>query len=270
MRLVGIPFLPVHGLRAKWLACGKACAAVLLCSSFTSCGIGDNSCVTFVWNPGGIDSPSNPSCPFTQGNGTVNVQINSSIASETGPSSPNLLHVYVTLNGIEARTSDDLGQDASDWQELAPHFAANPQQIDFLENGGDRCATHSISTSVIPAGVYREIRLRLVPDDTSASDMSGEVDNAETNTCAGVGRNCVVTARGEIRPLILDAAAPDLIIGPKQLDGGYVRILPDQENRLSIQFNPYSSLAVPVGYAVRILPQFSASTDETCESNSPE
>lgn len=272
MLLARIPFLAVHDLQDRLLRCGKACATVLLCFSFTSCGIGDNSCVTFVWNPGGIDSPDNPSCPFTQGNGMVNVQIDSSFASAPGPSSPNLRHVYVTLTGIEARASDVLGQDGSvpEWQQLAPRLAEKPQQVDLLENDGDSCSAHSISSSEIPAGVYAEIRLRIAADDGPRSDAPREVGNAETNACAGVGRNCVVTARGEIRSLILDGADPDLIVGPKQKEGELFRVLPDQVSRLSIQFNPYSSLAVPVGNAIRIIPQFTASTSDNCESKSPE
>jgi hypothetical protein len=245
----------------------KIFAVGSLCCVLADCGIGNNSCVSFVWNPGGIDSP-NPSCPFTQGNGTVNVQINSSIARAAGPTSPNLQHVYVTLTGIGARTGTMAGQSSPAWQELAPELAANPRQVDLLENSGDACASHSIARSEIPGGVYTEIRLRLGADDAPAGDPSGDGAGAEENACAGVGRNCVVTTRGEIRPLILDGAAPDLIIGSKELDGGFLRVLPDQENNLSIEFNPYASLAMPAGDGVKIIPQFSASTGDACVSNS--
>lgn len=246
----------------------KIFAVCSICCALADCGIGNNSCVSFVWNPGGIDTPGNPSCPFTQGNGGVSVQINSSFASPAGPTSPNLQHVYVTLTGIEARTSAMPGQSSPQWQELAPDLAANPRQVDLLENGGEACASRPIARSEIPGGVYTEIRLRLAADDTPADDPSGDGAGTDANACVGVGRNCVFTTRGEMRPLIFAGAAPDLIIESKEMDGGFFRVLPDQENHLSIEFNPYASLAIAVGDAVKIIPQFTASTGGACESTS--
>lgn len=270
MRCAGILFLAGQVISDAPVRLGKIVSVGLVCGALTACGIGNNSCVTFVWNPGGIDSPGSPSCPFTQGNGTVNVQINSSVAPAAGPTSPNLQHVYVTVTGIEARATAAAGLDSSGWQELAPELATNPRQMDLLDQGGESCASHSIARSEIPGGVYTEIRLRLAPDDVSAGDASDDGSGAEANACGSVGKNCVITTRGEIRPLIFDGTAPELIIGPKQLDGGFFRVLPDQTNNLVIHFDSYGSLAVPAGAGVQIIPQFTASNDSPCDSKQAE
>lgn len=270
MRLVRIPFFAIRNLLVKPIRSARICAAVLSCCTFTSCGLGDNSCVTFVWNPGGIDSPSNPSCPFTQGNGTVNVSIATSFTASAGPASPNLEHVYVTLAGIDARPNGDGDITSPEWQEMAPELESHPVQLDLIERDANGCAPHSIAKSEIPGGVYTAIRLRLANNGAASGDESVESPPVEQDACGGVGLNCVVTMRGEIRPLTIDGGESDLIIEQKQLDGTYIRILPDQANDLTIKFNPYSSMAVPVGNSVKIIPQFTASIENTCEPKSAE
>ena len=256
--------LAFRELRAGLSGLAIFSSIVLACLVNSGCGVGDYSCATFVWNPNGLNSPA-PSCPTTQGNGNVTVQMTTSFAAAEGPTNPNLEHIYVTLLGIEALpAAANAGEDSADWQELAPEIAKQPVQVDLMAPAGDSCAAHLTARGVVPADVYAEIRLRV------ASGESGDGGPAlEQNACGDAGLNCVVTTRGEKRPLVLDGAAPDLVLGPAQLNGGFFRVLPDEENRISIAFNPYASLAMASGESVKVVPVFTAASDETCESPEP-
>ncbi|HTV60366.1 MAG TPA: DUF4382 domain-containing protein [Verrucomicrobiae bacterium] len=205
-------------------------------------------------------------CPFTQGTGTVDVQISARPVQTAGPASPNFEHVYVTLTGIEAMPMGVAGGDAPSWQELAPELATHPAQVDLLARAGESCAAHLTMTRGIPADVYTEIQLRIAGSAAAGGDAAMQEENA----CGGAGLNCVVTPRGEALPVIFDGNGRNLIIGREQLSGGVFRVIPGERNYLSIGFNPYASTAVPSGASVKIVPVFSAATDASCNSPEPQ
>jgi hypothetical protein len=237
------------------------CATLLLCLTSTGC---DNSCLIVTWNFGGTISTGNSSCSLGKASGWINLHINSSSASSAGPTAPNLRHIFVTLQGIEAHPGAIADENSPDWQELAPELVKHPTQVDLIAQTADSCVSILIGRSVVAADVYRQIRLRVGPNHPAADDAV-----SEQNECGDVGFNCVFTTTGKIRPLTFDGAAPDLQIAPERLTGGFFRVLPDQETNLSIEFNPYSSLAVPSGEAVRVVPVFTVTSAASCDSLKP-
>jgi hypothetical protein len=124
----------------------------------------------------------------------------------------------------------------------------------------DPCAAGPLVESVVPAGVYSQMRLRLVENRPATREAVPEV-----NACGSVGFNCMVRADGRIQPLVLDGAAPQVRIPPEQMDGGSVFILPDTVNAVAIEFNANLSFAFPAGAGVRLVPALTTAR-RACES----
>lgn len=240
------------------LGFGLACALLSLCWSITGC---DNSCIIVYSNPGGAPVPP-PMCSQGKPSGSVNLRISSSFVSPSAPTAPNLTHIFVTFQGVEANPSATADENSPDWQELAPELATQPMQVDLMAQTPNSCAANLIGRSLVPAGVYRQIRLRVVPNHPAADDAI-----SEQNECSDAGPNCVVTMSGEIRPLTLGDAASEMHIGQESLTDGFLRVFPDEETNLSVAFIPYSSAAVPSGEAVRVVPVFTATSSTSCDSS---
>jgi len=148
-------------LSAGWLCVLVALAAVHIgCSSSTStmpAGSGTGTIHVSITDP--------PSCAFPNGS---------------------FDHVWVTVRSVQAHTSATADDNTPGWQELAPQLANNPMQIDLfgLANG---CVLAQLgSNTALPVGTYQQIRLLLVPDNTSGAVPA---DNA----CKSLGLvfNCV-------------------------------------------------------------------------------
>jgi len=177
--------------------------------------------------------------------------------------SPNLQHVFITLRGIEANPNSVAAEDSLDWQELAPEFATEPVQIDLMATSvsGVSCASRLTRKSIVRASMYRQLRLRLVPDQSVAGESQ-----PKHNECSGSGFNCVVDTNGRAHALALKNGAGGLLITSDRIADGSFNVLPDTETNLSIVFDPYSSLVASTGDAVQIMPVFSAETAVACDS----
>ena len=242
-------------------ASGLICTALLV---WTLVGC-NNTCVSFTSNPPTgtltiVVSDAKPSCTFTTAKGTVLVQIGTSpIPSPTlGPSSAQ--HIFISVRGIEAHPSTVADEDSPEWQQLVPRLARQPVQVDLMGRP-DPCAEGSLGRSDLPAGVYRQIRLRLVPNEPATGDPVPEV-----NACGSAGFNCIVRADGRIQPLVLGAATPQLRIATERITGGFVHILPDVSTHLSIEFNASLSSLLAVGDVVQLVPVLTAARRAACES----
>jgi hypothetical protein len=240
------------------LLCG---ASLLLC--FLLIGCGDTCFVITGIFPNTTSTTNPPTCNLGAGNGTITVGINSVRPSPVAPMSPNLQHVFITLRGIEANPNSVAAEDSPDWQELAPEFATEPVQIDLMVTAasGVSCASRLTRESVVRASVYRQLRLRLVPDQSVAGEPQ-----PKHNECSGSGVNCVVDTNGHAHALALKNGAHDFLITSNRITEGSFNVLPDTETNLSIVFDPYSSLAAATGDAVQIMPVFSAETAVACDS----
>jgi hypothetical protein len=250
--------------RAKRTSHAHFFAILLFCLSFVGCG---NYCFVFVSNPGGSVSTSSntPSCQLNTSTGTVSLRITASPTpdAQATPTPSTIQHIFVTLRGIEATPSAIPGDDSPNWRELAPSLANQPQQLDLLARCADSCDQNqpTFADVAVPADAYRQIRLRLSPNQPATDEpVPGE------NACGSVGFNCVMTADGEIRPLVLDNSSSQFQISSGQISGGFFRVLPDTAVSLKIEFNPQSSLFFPADEAVRLLPAFTVQPQVLSES----
>jgi hypothetical protein len=231
-------------------------AALLLCLATSGC---NNSCYSGFWNGNGSGvAAGNTSCPLTPATGNVAMQMGaasvSSAASTTSavfasvPSPRDIQHLYITLRAIDAHASSTADNAASGWQQLAPALAPNPLQVDLLalntESPSSAPSTSAIAPTAlsanipatIPAEEYRQLRLQLMARHPSPEEVI-----PERNDCGNVGWSCVVFADGSVRPLEFGGAAPEIRITPAHSAENLFRVLPDENVRLSIQFDARSS-----------------------------
>jgi hypothetical protein len=236
-------------------------SVLLLCLANSGC----NSCYSGFWNGNGSGvAVSNSTCPFTKATGAVFAQMSMASALPADPAafpsplvSPrDVQHIFVTLRGIEAHLSMMADEDSSGWEELAPDLAAHPLQLDLLAaNGDSRSLGLPASANVpatVPAGEYRQLRLRLVPLQLSTDDLI-----PESNACGNVGWNCIVFADRSVRPLEFDSAVAEFHITQERGTDSVFRVLPDQVIHLSIEFVAASSEFFASNTAVRLVPNFS-------------
>jgi len=240
----------------------KAFFSTLLFSiALAGCG---NSCFLLVSNPGGgggTISGSAPNCSLNQTNGDVNLRITSSLTLPAGAGANRIQHVFVTIRGIEANPSAIADENSPDWQELAPKLVPQPVQLDLLGRSGDSCESRTSEHVTVPAGEYRQIRLRLSPNQPDTSDPV-----LPENWCGSVSFNCVVTSDGDIRPLILDSEFSQIKVPSERITGGFFRILPETTVNLKIEFNPESSQFIPLDDVVRLVPVFTVELQTPCDS----
>ena len=149
--------------------------SVLLTMLFFSVGlIGcDNSCAIFVSNPGGgggTISGSLNSCPLNPAQGSIQTRLTSSFTVPADDATNRINHIYLTIRGIEANPSASAADDSPDWQELAPQLVTQPVQLDLLAPSGDSHALDTLEYVAVPADAYRQIRLRLAPNQPDSSD----------------------------------------------------------------------------------------------------
>lgn len=247
-------------LRTRVLPVILFCGSLLLCLPLAGCG---DTCFVIVGVFPASTSISNPpACSLGNANGTINLSITSAATALQGPTSPNLQHLFLSLRGVEAHSSDAADDDSPDWQELAPELMSRPIQIDLMASSaaqGTSCLPHLVRGTVVPAAVYRQIRLNLVPDHPSADDAV-----PEQNACGSIGFNCAVGVGGQIGALAIENGNRSIRIASDKIANGFFRVLPDTDSELSIQFNPFASLAAPLSDAVRFVPAFTAGSPASC------
>ena len=217
-------------LSAGWLCVLVALAAVHIgCSSSTStmpAGSGTGTIHVSITDP--------PSCAFPNGS---------------------FDHVWVTVRSVQAHTSATADDNTPGWQELAPQLANNPMQVDLfgLANG---CVLVQLgSNTALPVGTYQQIRLLLVPDNTSGAVPA---DNA----CKSLGLvfNCVqLHSDLSFHELLLSSQAnTGLKIPPGQVVGGPITVSPGQDVDLNIDFNACASILRQGNGAFRLKPVLTA------------
>ena len=246
--------------RAQTITAPVFCTALLVFFLLAGCG---DTCVVVTGIFLNTTSTTNPpTCQLGNGNGNINIGINSVPASPVAPMAPNLRHIFVSIRGIEANPNALAAVDSPDWQELAPELASEPVQIDLMASSvsGASCPPRLTRKTTVRANVYRQLRLRLVSDQPHPGGPLPQL-----NECNGLGFNCVVDTNGHVHSLALDNGAHDLVIASDHIASGFFNVLPDAETHLSIVFDPYSSLASAAGESVQISTVFSAETVAECD-----
>ncbi len=236
---------------------------LLFCLAASGC---NNTCVFFTSNPatGKIEIVVNNArrtCTLSRANGIVRVQVGGSPSLGPNSIASSIQHIFVSLRGIEAHLSAVADEDSPDWQELAPQLARHPVQVDLMEPAAASCGSSPFGEGLVPGGEYRQIRLRL-----TANHPASGAPAPEKNQCGGVGFNCVVTGDGKVRPVVLDRASAELHLGPEQIAGGLLRVLPDTHTDVAIQFHLHLSSVLPAGDALRLVPVLTAAKRDACES----
>ena len=236
---------------------------LFLCAGSMGCG---EVCGVFVSNPpsgtGTISNTNN--CMLNPMNGNVRLQITAPTATAKSGGLPEVQHIFVTIRGIEATANAFADANSPDWRELTPNLATQPVQVDLLSRSGESCQGISFASAAVPADTYRQIRLSLSQNQPDASDSA-----TQGNSCGMAGPNCIETSDGAIRPLVVESANSEfspMQISPEHIGGGFFQILPDTAANLRIEFNSQSSLFVPSGESVRMVPVFTVDTQTSCES----
>lgn len=240
---------------------------LFFCAGAAGCG---EVCGVFVSNPptgtGGISNTNN--CMLNPMNGNVRVRISAPAAAAKSGGLPEVQHIFVTIRGIEATANAFADANSPDWRELTPNLATDPVQVDLLSQNSESCEGISFESAAVPADTYRQIRLILAQSQPDEGEST-----TRGNSCGVAGPNCVVTSDGAIRTLVASSANSEfspMQISPDHIRGGFFQILPDTTANLRIEFNSQSSLFVPTGEAVRMVPVFTVDTRTSCESMTSE
>jgi uncharacterized protein DUF4382 len=208
---------------------------MLLAVWLTGCG---NTCLTFSSNPptGTLtikaSNPNPPSCKLATVNGAVRVQMATDPACSSCATSSQIQHIFVTILGIEIHPSTTADDDSPDWQELLPSdLTKHPLQVDLVGGAAGQSTREPLGEIVaIPAGIYRQVRLRFAPNELPTHDQV-----PERNGCGSRLFNCVVLADDRIQPLQLDRSSSEVQITSNRIEGGSLFIAPDTDTNLTIE-----------------------------------
>ena len=232
--------------------------ALLFSVWLTGC---NSTCFTFTSKPptGTIDIKAGdpkPSCALSKANGAVRLTVQTVPMCSPCSGSSRVQHVFVSIRGIEIHPSTTADDDSPDWQELLPpKLVEQPLQVDLVGGTADRGARKPLGEIVaIPAGIYRQVRLRFAPNQSATEDQL-----RERNACGSAGFNCIVMADGRIQPLLLDGGSPNLRITSDRNEGVSFFIPPDTDTDLVIELRPVWSWVFSASEGVRLLPSLTGS-----------
>jgi hypothetical protein len=231
-------------------------AALLLDVWLIGC---NNTCFTFTSNPPtgtiGIKvSDPKPACSLTTGS-AIRLAVQTVPMCNSCPESGRIQHVFVSIRGIDVHPSSTADDDPTDWQQLAPQLAKQPLQVDLVRDTADTREREPLGEIVTaPAGIYRQLRVRFVPNQPMTEDRL-----PAKNACASVGFNCVVKADGRIQPLLLENGSAELRIMSDRIGGGSLFIPPGTDNHLVIELKPVWAWYSSADEGVRLLPALTGS-----------
>lgn len=165
-------------------------------------------------------------------NGAIHLQIGAARepTSASAIINPQIMHLFVTLAGVDAHPSSLARDDDPEWQPLATLLQAHPLQIDLLADPHAGGSSALFPQAVLPAGVYRQIRLRL------ENKLPGE-SFLEGNRCSAGALHCAVMSDGRIQPVSFSSVrgtSPDFV---GVLPGHDLYIPPDGAVTLTIEFD---------------------------------
>lgn len=230
---------------------------ILFGVSLSAC---NNTCFVFTSNSFGgtlhvkVSDPP-PTCTLTKANGAVSVQLRAEPQCDLCAGSGQIQHIFLTLRSIAIHPSLAADDNSPDWQELlSAEVSRQPLEVDLVGDDGDRVAGKPFADQVaIPAGVYSQLRLRLMPDQPTVENRA-----PERNGCGDAALNCVVTADGRIHPLMFDGLAPELRITADKPEGGPFVIPPESHTDLIIELTPAWRWFSSPGEGIRLVPAITA------------
>jgi hypothetical protein len=231
--------------------------ALLFVVALTGC----NSCVTFTSNPpngtlGIVSSDPRPVCTLPKMNAAVRPQLAAEPVCSSCVGSGQVQHIFLTIRGIELNSSATAHNDSPDWQTLLPpELEQKPLQIDLMEGNADQTVQAPFGkTALVPAGIYRQLRLRLVPNQPAAEDRL-----PERNMCGSGKFNCIVMADGSIHPLQFDDGSSELRIPSDKVEGASLLFPPDTDTDLIIELKFIWEWSSSADKGIHLLPALTGS-----------
>ena len=247
------------GLQCNSRQSRTASALLLLCSCGLSATGCNNTCVSGTLNgPGGStvnvkagDPP--PSCSLNTANGTVHLEIGAASGTSTpfivAPLWPRVSHLYVTVAGVDAHSSPLAVDDTPGWQPLGAGLQQRPVQLDLLAAPDENATSVPFPEASLPAGAYRQIRLRLV------NPLPGE-SALEAGRCGAGAPHCAVFSDGHVSPLAFPVTRPNLRIVLDGAPGHELYVPPDGVVALVIELDRDRTFLWPSGDSFFLAPVF--------------
>jgi len=245
--------------RTVYLRVSQVSSSFLLLTACLLCAIGcHNTCVSGTLNSSAgstvivnVSSPP-PSCTLSTANGIVHMEIGApsgAIApSAPGIGAPHVTHLFVTLAGVDVHSSELAADDALGWQPLAAELQVHPLQLDLLADADANSSAAPLPDAVLPAGMYRQIRLRL-------ASLPPEESALETNPCGG-GPHCAVMSDGRVQPVAFPSSRPNLPVMVDGIPGRELYVPPDGNVTLVIELDRDRSWGSRTGGSLLFNPVF--------------
>ena len=231
--------------------------ALLFVFALTGC----NTCFIFTSNPptgtlGIAASDPRPVCNLPKMNAAVRAQLAAEPVCSSCVGSSQVQHIFIRVRGIELNSSATAQENSPDWEELLPPaIELNPLQIDLMEAKPDQAVQAPFGkTALVPAGIYRQLRLRLVTNQPATADRL-----PAQNMCGSGTFNCIVMADGSIQPLQLDEATSALRITSENMEGASLPFLPDTDTDLVIELKLAWEWSSSADKSIRLLPALAGS-----------
>jgi hypothetical protein len=204
------------------ISCFSSGVALFLAMGLAGCG---DFCITgFSINGTGqihvsAGNPP-PPCSLPHVNTMMRAVAIKSTACKDCSAAARVEHLFVTLQGIELRRDAAGEATSAAWIEIAPQFAAKPRQIDLIGNSPPELLEENV---LVPAGNYREVRLKL---------FSG----SSVNVCGSNAWNCLVMADGRVQELALPNEDSELLLAFDAERGSF--LVPDSKVELQLHLEP--------------------------------
>jgi uncharacterized protein DUF4382 len=237
--------------------------ACLLC--VTGC---NNTCVSGSLNGASgsnvsvMTGSSPPPCTLSTANGIVHLEIGATSGGTSPPgiagpqmTRPVVTHLFVTLAGVDVHSSPLAGDDTPGWLPLAAQLQANPLQVDLLAELHANASSAPFPDAVLPAGVYRQVRLR-------PATPSLEESATGANPCGAGTPHCAVMSDGRVWPLAFPRSRPDLRMMLESVPGRQLYVPPDGAVALVIELDRDRSWAWPSGDSLLFAPVFRLSVGQ--------
>jgi hypothetical protein len=222
---------------------------------------GCNSCVTFTSNPpngtlGIVASDPRPVCNLPKMNAAVRLRLATEPVCSSCFGPGQVQHIFISVRGIELNLSATAQDNSPDWQELLPaELEQKPLQVDLMGGNTDPGLRELFDkTTLLPAGIYRQLRLRLVPNQAAPEDRL-----SESNMCGSGHFNCIVMADGTIQSLLLDDRLPQLRITSDGVEGASLLLPPDTDTDLILELKLVWEWSSSADKGVRLLPALAGS-----------
>ena len=235
-------------------------SALLLLSAWvlgtTGC---NNSCVSGVLAPGGstinvkAGNPP-PSCSLSAANGTVQLEVGAASGTTSSPFviaplRPRVTHLYVTVAGVDAHSSPLAVDDTPGWQPLAASLQQHPLQLDLLADPHENASSAPFPEASLPAGAYRQIRLRMASAPPEESAL-------EASHCGTGTPHCAVFSSGRVADLDFPVTRPNLHIVLDGAPGHELYVPPDGAVALVIELDRDRTFLWPSGDSFFLAPVF--------------